>query len=99
MIMADINEDIIKIISSVRGEDVRDAIVDALNKLNSSDSTAYTLNGHPASYFATQQDMERILPLDTEPRENSTRAVSSGGIYDYLEKLGDILDGINGEEI
>lgn len=97
--MADIKGYTEAIISSVRGEDVRDAIIGALNALNSSESSAYRLNGHPASYFATQQDMERILPLDTEPRENSTRAVSSGGIYDYLTKIGDILDGINGEEI
>lgn len=97
--MADIKGYTEVIISSVRGEDVRDAIIGALNTLNSSESSAYTLNGHPASYFAKQSDIERILPLDTTPTEFSTRPVSSGGLYDYMTKLIDIIDQINGEVV
>lgn len=97
--MADISGYLTTIERAIRGEDVRDAVLASLNILNTSDSTAYTLNGHPASYYAKQSDMDKILPMDTEPRANSQRPVSSGGIYDYLTKLGNALDVINGEEI
>lgn len=97
--MADISTYISTINTAIRGEDVRDAILECLKVLSSSESTAYTLNGHPASFFATQSDMDRILPMDEEPLEGSTRPVSSGGLYTYLTKLIEIIDGINGESV
>ena len=97
--MADISGYIQIIERAVRGEDVRDAILASLEALNTSESTAYTLNGHPASYFAKQSDMDKILPMDTEPRANSQRPVTSGGIYTYLTKLGTALDTISGESV
>lgn len=85
--------------SAIRGEDVRDAIVGALTQINRNDSNAYTLNGHPASHFAKQSDMEQVLPLDYYPTENSMRGVTSGGLYNMFEDVGRVIDRINGEQI
>lgn len=73
--------------TAVRGEDVRNAIVALLELANSSGTNAYTLNGLSADKFAKQSDMDQILPLATEPTENGTRPVSSGGLYSYLQNL------------
>lgn len=97
--MVDISSYILVIENAVRGEDVRDAIIDALDAMNHGTTTAYTLNGHDAAYFAKQSDMDSILPLDTEPRAGSTRAVSSGGLYNYLLNFASAIDTINGESI
>lgn len=94
--MADISTLITKVNEAVRGEEVRDAITAALEAINSNGGTAYTLGGHPASFFAKQTDMDQILPYDEEPRAESNRTVSSGGIYSYIEsKIGHTLDVIN----
>lgn len=89
--MADVTsqlKDIIqRINTAVRGEDVRDAIIEAINLLKTGDGNAYSLNGHPATYFATQDDMDKILPMDATPTRYSQRTVSSGGIFDYLDDL------------
>lgn len=95
--MADISAYIAAIERASRGEEVRDAIIAAINVINKNGNTAYELNGHPDSYFAKQSDMDKILPLDAEPRAGSGRAVSSGGIYNYLEKVATAIDTINGE--
>lgn len=97
--MADISNYLRAIEGAARGEEVRDAILGALNTLNTEGSTAYTLNGHPSSYFAKQDDMDKILPLDSEPVAGSTRAVSSGGLYNYMMKVMNAIDTINGEVI
>ena len=73
--------------TAVRGEDVRTAIVELLKLANSSGTNAYTLNGLSADKFAKQSDMDQILPLATEPTQNGTRPVSSGGLYTYLQEL------------
>lgn len=97
--MVDISSYISVIENAVRGEDVRDAIIGALDAMNHGTTTAYTLNGHDASYFAKQSDMDKILPLDSIPTEGSQRGVSSGGLYTYLTNLITLIDSINGESI
>ena len=100
--MADVTsqlKDIVqRINTAVRGEDVRDAIIEAINLLKTGDGNAYSLNGHPATYFATQDDMNKILPMDATPTQYSQRPVSSGGIYEVLNDLFTAVDNyINGE--
>ena len=51
--MADISGYTRIISEAERGEGVRDAIVDALEAMNTYGGNASTLEGHPASYFAT----------------------------------------------
>ena len=51
--MADISVYTRIISEAERGEGVRDAIVDALEAMNTYGGNASTLEGHPASYFAT----------------------------------------------
>lgn len=70
--------------TAVRGEDVRMAIVELLKLANNSQSNANTLDGHSASYFAKQSDMDQILPLADGLIEGSTRPVGSGDLYYYL---------------
>ena len=70
--------------TAVKGEDVRNAIIELLKMANGSGVNAYTLNGLSADMFAKQSDMDQILPLATQPTENGTKPVSSGGLYNYL---------------
>lgn len=97
--MANINEDIkyyLNIINTAtKGEDVRDAIIALLEMANTGVTDAYTLNGHPASDFALQSDMDTILPLDNAPRQGGTHPVGSGDLYDYFYSSDGIITALN----
>lgn len=97
--MADIKDYIKRIESAVRGEDVRDAIVAVLELINDGEANAFTLNGHPANYFAKQEDMDKILPIAQEAIAGNQRPISSGGVYDILVKILDAVAKILGEDV
>lgn len=84
--MADISNFIDTINRAVRGEEVRDAIIDAIENIANKNSSAGSLNGIDADQFVTKEDLERwnITPLDNQPIEGSTHGVTSGGLYTYL---------------
>lgn len=101
--MQDIKNFLNQINSAVRGEDVRDAILACLEVLNQASTNAYTLNGHPASFFATTADVENIqreisnIELDTYPQAGSSRGITSGGVYSYMTEIDNALGRILGE--
>lgn len=101
--MADISTQIQNIQEASRGEQVRDAIVAALLAVNNKGGNAYQLDNHDASYFATQADLHAlqiaVLPMDAEPTENSTKPVTSGGLYTVLGDIAGALDAICGTSI
>lgn len=89
--MADISAYIKRIESAVRGEDVRDAIIDALNAINDG-GNVLSLNGHPASYFVTKAQFDAVFPLNETVEEQSTKGVESHGIWALIRDLGDAID-------
>lgn len=61
--MANITTELIAIEQAARGEEVRDSIVDALNKINNDGvDNCLSLDNHPASYFARSQDLNNLVP-------------------------------------
>lgn len=95
-----ISEYLYKIETAIRGEDVRDGIIDALEQMSKDNNNARTLGGHPPGYFAKQADFNLLMPLDNEPTEFSTKPLSSGGMYNYLvTEIGEncLDDKISGE--
>lgn len=92
---ADISDELTTIQVEPKGEDVRDAITSALNKLNNNPGTAKTINGLSVDDLVLKKDVDYIFPLETELKQYGTRAVTSGGIYDYLLKVGNVIDIIN----
>lgn len=96
--MANLSEDVkywLNIINTAtKGEDVRDAIIRLLEIANTGVGNAYTLNGHPASDFALQSQMDDILPLDNEPKLNGTHPLASGGLYDFFYRNSDENPGL-----
>jgi len=79
--------------TAVRGEDVRNAIIELLKMANQGGSNASTLHGHTWDFFAKQTDMDLVYPSDAEPTEHSTKPVQSGTLYTYLNT--NIIDAIN----
>ena len=98
--MAEISTYIKNIESASRGEEVRVSIINALKAINDQ-GTANTikLGGHDSSYFATASDLNAIIPMDSSPTKNSSKAVTSGGVYTSLEAIASVLDTINGESV
>lgn len=86
--MAEISTFLNTIKTASRGEEVRDAIISALKAINTdgTDNTSL-VNGHSADYFATNDNLHTIIPLDSVPTDKSIKGVKSGGIY---SKLGNI---------
>lgn len=93
--MADISSYIVDIELASRGEEVRDAIIGALNAINESalgvfddtptegSSNAVTSDG---IYDALVQKQDK-LTFDDEPTEDSDNPVKSGGLYDALQNI------------
>ena len=93
--MADISSYIVDIELAARGEEVRDAIIGALNAINESalgvfddtptegSSNAVTSDG---IYDALVQKQDK-LTFDDEPTEDSDNPVKSGGLYDALQNI------------
>ena len=90
--MSDINTEIRIIQLASRGEEVRDAIVDALRSIEArttvtvdadlSDSSENPVQGK-AIYAALQRKQE-TLAIDSEPAKESGNPVASGGVYAAL---------------
>jgi len=93
--VADISSYIVDIELASRGEEVRDAIIGALNAINESalgvfddtptegSSNAVTSDG---IYDALVQKQDK-LTFDDEPTEDSDNPVKSGGLYDALQNI------------
>lgn len=96
MAQADITDELIRIKGEERGETVRDSIISAFNKLNSTPGSANSINGYTVKDLVLKEDVADILPLEDELKEFGSRAVKSGAIYNYLEKVDNVLDGILG---
>lgn len=98
MAQANITDELIKIRGEDKGEIVRDSIISAFNKLNDTPMSANSVNGYTVNDLLLKSDsnVAAIFPLETELKEYGTRAVTSGGIYNYLEKVDDVIDGITG---
>ena len=94
--VADISDELIKIRGEDKGEIVRDSIISAFNKLNATPSSANSVNGYTVNDLVLKSTVNNIFPIETELKENSSRAVTSGGIYNYLGKVDEVLDGITG---
>lgn len=61
--MANITNELNAIERAARGEEVRDSIIDAFNKLNDDGiDNCLTLEDHPASYFASAEALNNLIP-------------------------------------
>lgn len=94
--MADIKEEMSKLESAYKGKEIKESILSALDKVNTIERTARTLDGHGINEFLTTDELNKLLPLDDEPTKDSTKAISSGNMYKYLTKLENSIDTING---
>lgn len=80
--MANITSELIAIEQAARGEEVRDSIIDAFNKLNDDGvDNCYNLDDHPASYFATAQSLNNLIPTSSLIYINPTDW--DNGIYSF----------------
>lgn len=77
---ADISEEIKKIESASRGEDVRDAIVDALNAIKD-----FTAGGYDTNTTYTFSYADGVLTIT--PSEGDQQKISVGGGTDYTFTL------------
>lgn len=104
--MADISSysDIVR--SASPGEDVRDAFIQMLILLHTMEGSIGSLDGHPASYFATKKQLNDALNklnkvvtdnYDQAPTEDSKHLLTSGVIYDAIQAVKDVLEDINHE--
>ena len=92
MALSDINTEIRIIQLASRGEEVRDAIVDALRKIDASatvtvDSELSDSSENPLqnkAIYEALQGKQEALTIDTDPVSESGNPVSSGGVYEAL---------------
>ena len=93
--MADISTYIAQIEVASRGEDVRDAIINALEAINdgsawSGDDVPTEGSTHPitsgGAYNALARKQDK-LTFDSTPAQNSPNPVTSGGIYEALQNV------------
>lgn len=97
--MADLSSYITLIDKARRGEDVRDAIINALHAIVEEGVNSSSLNGHPASDFILKTEYFSNIFFDNIPIKDSRKAVTSDGLYYCLIQTNYVLDDINGEEI
>ena len=93
--MADISTYVAQIEVASRGEDVRDAIISALEAINdgsawSGDDVPTEGSTHPitsgGAYNALARKQDK-LTFDSTPAQNSPNPVTSGGIYEALQNV------------
>ena len=97
--MADISREIEQIEVASRGEEVRDALISALNAVNgdsiwNADDTPTEGSTHPITsggVFTALAGKEDKLRFDTVPTQNSGNPVTSGGVYDALQDMQESL--------
>lgn len=97
--MADISSYVRDIELAVRGEEVRDAIINALNAINEAalgvfddEPTENSLNAVTSHGIKTALDEKQdALTFDDEPVEDSDNPVRSGGLYTALSNIQEAL--------
>lgn len=100
--MANIATYIAQIQTAARGEEVRDSIVNALNRINN-DVESVVPGGSGNLDTAALFDIFDTGKIgsadvyDSVPKQGSKRAVESGGLYTVLGNIETLLDRINGE--
>ena len=93
--MADISTYVAQIEVASRGEDVRDAIINALEAIN--DGSAWSGDDVPTegssrpitsggAYNALERKQDK-LTFDSTPAQNSRNPVTSGGVYEALQNV------------
>lgn len=87
--MADISKHILEMNKAATGAEIRNPLVDALNDLYENGRDAELLNEKPASFYARQTDMNKLLPFDSYPKRRSTKLVTSGGLFALIGDLDD----------
>lgn len=99
--MANISTYVNQIQSASRGEEVRDAIIKALEAINTSGSGCGSTGGglDTDALFDIFKDgkIGDADIYDAVPKQGSKRAVESGGLYTTLGNIETLLDRINGE--
>ena len=99
--------------TAVKGENVRNAIINALRYMSEHGSNSNERwGGHLADEYILKTDVNRLFlgetidmngvnftPFDKEPTLGSGKAVESGQLYNIFASLASILDEINGEEV
>ena len=92
--MADISSQIYAIQVASRGEEVRDAIIDALTDINAQCTPDAELSAESQNAIQNQAVAEALsriqesLVFDSTPTEGSTNPVTSGGIYTAMQTAG-----------
>lgn len=81
--MGDISDYSSIINNAARGEDVRDAIVSALNIVANSAENAKKLGGKTSDYYAKYSELKPFA-YDNKPTEGSTSLVRGSGIYTFF---------------
>lgn len=92
--MADISKENYIIRNGVRGEEVRDAIISAMNKMNT--------ENYPVSPSEVREAMSTGIFREKElydlwPEYDSHSAVQSRGLHSWTLEVARLLDIINGE--
>lgn len=97
--MASITSSLRTIRNSSSGEYVRDAIIEAITKINEEDHSISIDELEDAmrrGYVIDPASNTQVQLFDSTITKNSKRAITSGAIYSALEQICTILDGING---
>lgn len=94
--MAEIKKYIDEIEKASHGSEVRESIIRALNEVNENCYNAEKLDGHYANYYVTVDQLKEATSFDEEPTKDSTRGVSSGGLYNFYSSVTTLLSQING---
>ena len=92
--MAEIKKFIDDIESASNGSEVRTTIIDALTSINDNCENSEKLGGQYANYYVTVDQLKEATSFDTEPTEDSTKAVSSGGLYKFYTEVTNLLASI-----
>lgn len=92
--MADLRPYITIIQNAHRGEEVRDAIINACNLINEED---HSMQLPDLWHVMTTGKINGVDIYDTTPIPGSKRAVQSKGLYEIVKLVEQGLDLINGE--
>lgn len=94
--MANIDSSISIIRNARRGEEVRDAIINAMNLMNQEN---HSLTVYEVQSYISQGNIFGFQLFEDAPTANSLRAVTSRGLFNILTQIETVLDRINGEVV
>lgn len=89
--MADISKYLSDIESSIHGDDIRDAIIQAIEAINQS-TTVQRLNGMLSTAFVTKDDFDKVAPLLSYIDAESEKGVQSNAIYSKIIEIINTID-------